>query len=170
MAKTVTSLTGTAKDAFLRRAVAKAAPDLDPKLVARLAASLEREVSRLWVKTATGDAAIEAELSRESAGRPKAAPVLRRPTASATAAPPAPVTASAEFDPYSPNVIVVLRKAGRDGVLEALRSIAEPDHLRTLAREQQLGIASELATADDIRLAIVLAAERRLANRRAAGR
>ena len=42
------------------------------------------------------------------------------------------------------------------------------DCLRQLAREQQLGISADLAEASDIRLAIVAAAERRIANRRAA--
>jgi hypothetical protein len=53
-------------------------------------------------------------------------------------------------------------------VLEELTSIDDVASLRLLAREQQLGIANDLDEAADIRLAIVAAAERRIANRRAA--
>jgi hypothetical protein len=72
------------------------------------------------------------------------------------------------FDPYSPNVIVVFRTRGRDAALAELHSIENVDCLRLLAREQQLGIASDLDDPSAIRQAIVAAAERRVANRRAA--
>lgn len=72
------------------------------------------------------------------------------------------------FDPYSPNVIVVIRTRGRDAVLAELHDIEDIECLRLLAREQQLGIAPDLDSPGDIRLAIVAAAERRIANRRAA--
>ena len=45
--------------------------------------------------------------------------------------------------------------AGRDEALAALGGIERVDHLRVLAREQQLSIESELLTAAEIRAAIV---------------
>lgn len=72
------------------------------------------------------------------------------------------------FDPYSPNVIVVFRTRGRDAALEELHSIDDIERLRLLAREQQLGISSDLVDPTSIRQAIVAAAERRITNRRAA--
>jgi hypothetical protein len=65
-------------------------------------------------------------------------------------------------------VIVVFRTLGRDAALAELHAIEDVECLRLLAREQRLGIASDLANAADIRHAIVAAAERRVANRRAA--
>jgi hypothetical protein len=86
------------------------------------------------------------------------------------AAPAAPTaTAPAEaFDPFSPNVVVVVRKAGRAAALAALGAIASVDNLRLLAREQRLTVAADVSSAADIRVAIVSAAERRIANRMAA--
>ena len=73
-----------------------------------------------------------------------------------------------DFDPFSPNVVVVVRKDGREAALTSLAAIERPEQLKRLAREQQLGIDPALADSADIRAAIVAAAERRIANRRAA--
>ena len=142
MAKRVQSLTGEAKDAFLERAAASAGGG-------DVLEALKRDVTRVWVR-------IEALAS----GVPEAA----------TDALPAEDAAAADdaFDPYTPNVIVVIRTKGREAALAALQRIAAPANLRLLAREQQLGIEAELSAADEIRQAIVAAAERRIANRRAA--
>lgn len=80
----------------------------------------------------------------------------------------APHSEAPAFDPYSPNVIVVVRTAGRERALAALSQIERVEHLRMLAREQQLSIEAGIESAADIRAAIVSAAERRIANRRAA--
>ena len=145
MAKAVNSLTAAAKDAYLRQILA-AESELSPAARERLEQRLQGEITRVWVRTSaptmTGQApeALEAETD---------------------ALPPS-------FDPFIPNVIVVLRTAGRAKLLAALGNIAAVDDLRTLAREQQLGIDPELASPEGIRAAIVAAAERRIANRRAA--
>ena len=52
--------------------------------------------------------------------------------------------------------------------LAALGAIDSVDNLRLLAREQKLSLAPGLSSATEIRAAIVLAAERRIANRKAA--
>lgn len=201
MAKSVKSLTGPEKDAFLRRALA-AESAISPATVQRLAKKLERDLTRVWVRSGALDdtkparnatskttAAVtpaqsaqtstyDAKVEGAPIGKPRLALGRTKAPADKTSRPPnstspthrqAAASKSAPFDPYSPNVIVVLRKSGREQVLEALSSISEAEQLRLLAREQQLGIAQDLVTLDEIRLAIVAAAERRIANRRAAG-
>jgi hypothetical protein len=78
------------------------------------------------------------------------------------------VAAERKFDPFTPNVIVVLRKEGRDAALAALAAIESAPDLCSLAREQRLPIDGDLSSNAAIRLAIVTAAERRIANRMAA--
>src|SRR5436189_3563629 len=84
------------------------------------------------------------------------------------AAGPPVVPAACPFDPFSPNVIVVVRKSGRDAALAALGSIDSVDQLRLLAREQRLAVPADLSSVVELRTAIVAAAERRITNRIAA--
>src|SRR6476661_7048853 len=77
------------------------------------------------------------------------------------------VPPAAPFDPFSPNVIVVVRKSGRDAALAALGTIESAEQLRLLAREQRLAVPVDLASPVELRTAIVTAAERRIANRMA---
>jgi hypothetical protein len=79
-----------------------------------------------------------------------------------------PAVASASFDPFSPNVVVILRTSGRAAALAALAAIDREEHLRLLAREQRLNVGPDLASLAELRAAIVGAAERRVANRVAA--
>lgn len=144
MAKGIKSLTGVDKDAYLER-VHAAAKDAGEPVDEPMLARLKTEVTRVWVKAGALADATEA--------------------AADTASTPSP---GDTFNPYEPNVIVVLRTAGRERLLDALRSIPTADRLRLLAREQQLGVDAEVIDAEELRLAIVTAAERRVANRRAA--
>lgn len=170
MAKSIRSLSGAAKDVYIKRVLA-AEKDIDSAARARLTARLQDEIAlvslrprrRHTSKRTSGHARSAVStleiIERETPGEPArddAQDVL-------VSAEPAP-----EFDPYSPNVIVVFRTRGREAALAELHSIEDVDSLRLLAREQQLGIASDLESAADIRHAIVAAAERRVANRRAA--
>ena len=145
MAKNVNSLTGAAKDAYLRQILAS-----EPEQAAgsrdRLGERLQSEITRVWVRSSAPAVAGTAAESID----------------------PGDDAAVEAFDPYTPNVIVVLRTGGREKAMAALGSIANAEHLKILAREQQLGIDPELALPDEIRSAIVSAAERRIANRRAA--
>ena len=145
MAKTVHSLTGAAKDAYLRQVLA-AETELTPALRERLEQRLRSEIARVWVRTSAPAIAGKAPEAQE--------PEIDVPLSG--------------FDPFTPNVIVVLRMAGREKVLAALGQIAAVENLRLLAREQQLSIDPELISPTAIRAAIVSAAERRIANRRAA--
>ena len=144
MAKTVKSLSGSQKDSYLARVVSA---ELGGRAGAAdvVAQRLVGEVTRVWVKLdalgAETMAADEVAADQQSGD---------------------------DFDPFTPNVVVVLRREGRAKALAALDGIREVEHLKRLAREQQLGIDPEIAAPEDIRLAIVTAAERRVANRRAA--
>jgi len=144
MAKGIKSLTGTDKDAYLERVHAAAREEGEP-VDEPMLARLKTEVTRVWVKAGA--------LADATESVPEAAPAA---------------TLDDAFNPYEPNVIVILRTAGRDRLLDALRAIATTDRLRLLAREQQLGVDTEVVDAEELRLAIVTAAERRVANRRAA--
>ena len=72
------------------------------------------------------------------------------------------------FDPYLFSVIVVLTKHGREGLLKRLQEIRSVEHLRAFAEAQHVPVARTLKRAEDIRKAIVAAAEQRLADRKAA--
>ncbi len=154
MAKSTRALSGAAKDAYLKRAI-KAEAEIPAPARERLTERLQGEIAVVSLRAAkVPDAAVEAVA--------EVAATIEVAEAQAAAA------ISPAFDPYQPNVIVIFRTRGRDAVLAQLGDIDDVEHLRLLAREQQLGIAPDLASANDIRHAIVAAAERRIANRRAA--
>jgi hypothetical protein len=161
MQKKTRALSGASQDAYFRR-VFKAYPNLSPDERERLVRRLRQEVAQLRLRrSARSEGAAE-----PPAPEPAAAP--ERPTASTVPATSVPVHVPTAFDPFSPNIIVVVRTAGREAALAALTAIDNPDNLRQLAREQRLTVASDATSAADLRLAIVTAAERRIANRMAA--
>jgi len=161
MARTKRFLNGAAKDAFLRQVLA-AEPGLDEATRERLALALQSSIALISLRHRSN--------SEPSVGTSDNAAATHEPDAQNAAGntPPTTATECEPFDPYSPNVIVVFRTLGRDAALAELHAIEDVECLRLLAREQRLGIASDLADAADIRHAIVAAAERRIANRRAA--
>jgi hypothetical protein len=146
MGKKTKALSGASQDAYFRR-VLKAHPSLPAEDRDRLVRRLRQDIAQLRLRT-------HAPSEAETPSPPAAAP------------PPAP--AASPFDPFSPNVIVVVRKSGRDAALVALGAIDSVDHLRLLAREQRLPVPADLSSAAELRTAIVAAAERRIANRMAA--
>lgn len=149
MAKTTTVLSGAGKAAYFEHAL-QMEPKLDTALRERLVARLSDDVRQLRVR------------SSALAGRDR--PAAKASVASQDDA-PAP---SAPFDPFSPNVVVVVRTEGRDAALAALRAIGDAGNLRLLAREQQLSVDPAVTAPAELCEAIVTAAERRIANRRAA--
>lgn len=191
MAKSTRALSGAAKDAYLRRALATER-GLDDEARVRLTLRLQEEIALVSLKQRPRNPANRSKAASPQAETPFAATRAQAPVPDGAAATEADCEGAAEvmetatsqpstvdhaspgspgpvaFDPFSPNVIVVIRTRGREAVLEELHSIDDVDCLRLLAREQQLGIAGDLVSASDIRLAIVAAAERRIANRRAA--
>lgn len=156
MAKGTRALSGAAKDAYLKRAVG-AEPGIDAEARERLTRRLQSDISLVSLRKSGSPAEEAAAPERTLATAACEIPALDGEKAVAS-----------RFDPYSPNVVVVIRTRGREAVLAELTGIDDVECLRLLAREQQLGIAPGLESASDIRLAIVAAAERRIANRRAA--
>ncbi|MDO9382447.1 MAG: hypothetical protein Q7T86_06240 [Hyphomicrobiaceae bacterium] len=161
MSKSTRSISGAAKNTFLDGIVRSALGD-DHAARARLMEELTAAVSSLRIR-------VEAERGRKATTRTVTLPAPP-PASAGTAAGYGPATdLDADFDPYTPNVIVVLRTRGRDAALAALAAITNERHLRLLAHEQQLGVPEARASLADLRQAIVAAGERRIANRLAAG-
>ena len=121
--------------------------ELDDKAAERLVEALSKAVNymRVW--------AIPVETQASEPAKSKAAP---------DAKPEAP------FDPYAFSAMVVLTKTGREGLVRKLAEIKGADNLRKFAEAQHLGIDRKLTRIDDLRKAILQAAEQRLADRRAA--
>ena len=93
-------------------------------------------------------------------------PAAERPTPLAQTA--ARHTEAKAFNPYLFSAIVVLAKSGREGLLKRLQEIKSTENLRTFAEAQHVAIGPKLKRPEDIRKAIVAAAEQRLADRKAA--
>jgi hypothetical protein len=72
------------------------------------------------------------------------------------------------FNPFAFSATVLFARTGRDGLMKRLAEIKSADNLRALAEAQHLGIDTGLSKLDDLRRAIVKAAEQRLADRKAA--
>ena len=143
MAKKTKALSGASQDAYFRR-VLKANPHLPAEDRERLVGRLRQDIAQLRLRTQ----------ARTNCAAPLPAVCL-----------PTPAAGTSAFDPFSPNVIVVIRKSGRDA---ALLGIDSADQLRLLAREQRLAVPANVSSAQELRAAIVAAAERRIANRMAA--
>jgi hypothetical protein len=151
------SLSGASQDAYFTR-VLKAAPDLTAASKDQILCRLRDEIAqvRLRVK-APDDLPASARVPLGTAAQPVEA-----------ISQPASTNAGQSFDPYSPNVVVVVRKFGREAAVQALGAIENIDNLRCLAREQRLNVDTSVVSAAEMRIAIVKAAERRIANRVAA--
>jgi hypothetical protein len=157
MKKETKALSGASQDAYFRR-VLKAHPNLSAAGRDQIVRQLREEVAQLRLRVnARGDIAASPSPPSTPAAQPAAA---------------IPQTAAADatlpFDPYSPNVVVVVRKSGREAALAALAAIDSTENLRLLARQQRLNFDTDVSSAAEIRTAIVMAAERRIANRVAA--
>lgn len=161
MHKSRRALSGGAKDMYLARAIAEQ-PGLDAATALSLARRLTEDIALVALKRPVRLSEPRSEPETEhQPGAVAMMAVVDSELAETSAA-------AVEFDPYSPNVIVVFRTHGREALLEALSAIDDTANLRLLAREQQLSLAVDLDDAAAIRAAIIEAAERRIANRRAA--
>lgn len=179
MRKKTKALSGASQDAYFRR-VLKASPNLSAGERDQIVGKLRQDVAQLRVRLEprqdSEDPVVASPALAAAAG-----PAISQPPPPAAAKPPAlpadppalvaePLAAVAPepFDPFSPNIVVVVRKSGRAAALAALDAIDDPDNLRLLAREQRLSVALDVASTVELRAAIVTAAERRIANRMAA--
>jgi|SRR5262245_4551795 len=152
-------LSGAAQDAYFRR-VLKAQGSLSEEAREQLVRSLKRDIAQLRLRREPlPEAVLPASPSASETHHPQV------PTPNAQAPIPGP---AASFDPYSPNIVVLLRTQGRAAALAALAGVDSEHELRLLAREQRLSVAPDLSSPQELRAAIVNAAERRIANRVAA--
>jgi hypothetical protein len=153
------ALSGAAQDAYFRRAL-KTQCNLNAEQREQLVRSLKRDIAQLRLRLEP--------LPPGALPLPPPAAAATMHTREATSARAQPAVASASFDPFSPNVVVILRTSGRAAALAALAAIDREEHLRLLAREQRLNVGPDVASLAELRAAIVGAAERRVANRVAA--
>jgi hypothetical protein len=145
-------LSGIALARFLGRLLGEEEA-LDASARGRLLARLEGEIASLRLRRLAVD-----EMSEP----------IGQAVATATATEPG--SAAGTFDPFDPNVVVMVRTRGPAEARAALARIGRLDRLRRIAEEQRLSIDPEIADPATACAAIVEAAERRIANRRAAAR
>jgi hypothetical protein len=150
----ITALSGAAQDAYFRR-VLKGEADLSAEAREQLVRRLKRDIAQVRLRS---------EPRSETLPVP---PPAAKPAPAGSDPEGVPVTAQS-FDPFSPNVVVLVRTIGRGGALAALAAIDNLDQLRLLAHEQRLSVEPDLSSLPQLRAAIVAAAERRIANRLAA--
>jgi|EndMetStandDraft_3_1072993.scaffolds.fasta_scaffold02023_1 hypothetical protein len=169
MTKRTRALSGASQDAYFRR-LFRSHSSLTPDERDKIVQLLRREIAQLRLRRQQREG--DAEVSKEAAPA-KPAQIVETPPASPADVQPAPTAprtrpVATPFDPFSINVVVLLRTGGRERLLGALESIDSADNLRLLAREQRLSVGADLTSPPELRAAIVQAAERRVANRIAA--
>lgn len=106
-----------------------------------------------------------------------AAPSVSQPIET-TAQIPAPQSLAAQeaqaagFDPYGVPLVPTFQRGGADALTDRLNSVQTVDHLRRMARAQQIALPAEIrrgeVAPEKVRAAIVRAVEKRIADRRAA--
>jgi hypothetical protein len=157
MKKETKALSGASQNAYFRR-VLKAYQNLSAAERDRIVGQLREEVAQLRLRVkAHGDVAAPPD--------PPSTPAVQ---SAAAITQPAAASAGLPFDPYSPNVVAVVRKLGGEAALAALAAIDSTENLRRLAREQRLNVDASVSSAEEMRIAIIMAAKRRIANRAAA--
>lgn len=196
MKDTTVKLSGHSKDQFLDRFFA-AEPDLDAQVRQRLINRCKAAFSSVRVRKATLSGLRQtAGKQRAKFQRAKIQPAdklpgatLPRPaappepqltlTATAAATPsPAPVdraepqSPETAFDAYAIGLVPVFQREGRDGLLAKLAAVENIDHLRQMAKAQQIVLPPPLrlgeATAEAIRDGIADSVAKRIADRKAA--
>jgi hypothetical protein len=164
-------LSGAQKDRFFQRFLA-AEPDIAAPVAARLAARCSATFSSVRVRRAmaplrpVAGAVAAAAAPAPSSPAPGKAPAEAKPPAE-----PAPAAAAA-FDPYVFGLVPVYQREGRDGLMAKLATVLHVDHLRQMAKAQQIALPQELRAGDvaidDLRAAIAVAVAKRIADRAAA--
>ena len=165
MAKSSKVLSGPSLGRFLRRFYSSQ-PHLDKETADHLArvtrqafASVQlRRVS--WAKLRNKASAVDAKEASGPAKSPETEPAKEN------------TAESKKFDPYSFGLVPIYQREGREGLIEKLSTVTQADHLRKMARAQQIVLPAPLRTGDiepgELREAITVAVEKRIANRRAA--
>jgi hypothetical protein len=158
-------LSGHAKDRFLERFFAEDT-GLSPDDVVRLAERSKATFTTLRVrKLAAYPARQPRQLSATTPDAGSGAP----PGAVET---PAVATTAGKFDAYAFGLVPTFQREGRDGLLSKLGSVENLDHLRQMAKAQQIVLPQELRAGthpiEAVRGAIADAVAKRIADRRAA--
>jgi hypothetical protein len=169
MKATTRKISGPAMERLFRRVIADSG--VDGAVAYRLARQLALIVSSARVRRMP-----LRDLSRTRTEPASRAPAFESSGATALdAAVPTPQATSgpaARFDPYVFGLVPVFQREGRDGLLRRLSDIEQSDHLRAMAKAQQIALEPALrvaeASAADVRIGIVQAVEKRVADRRAA--
>ena len=165
-------LSGHAKDRFIERFFAEEA-GLDDALRRRLVLRSKGAFTSLRVRKAL--------LSRKIAIVPSAPEDARKVPAVSTpmqAPTPVPVAVASEpaadvaFDAYAIGLVPVFQREGAEGLIAKLAGVSRVDHLRAMAKAQQIVLPQELrsgdATAEAVRAGIAEAVGKRIKDRRAA--
>ena len=125
MTKRTRALSGASQDAYFRRLL-RSHSSLTPEERDKIVQLLRREIAQLRLRRQQRDEGAEA--AKEATPAKPAPVVAMSPTTSADVE-PAPATprtepVAAQFDPFSINVVVLLRTGGRERLLGALCAIA----------------------------------------------
>lgn len=183
MKENTVKLSGHSKDRFLERFFAEES-GLEPEVRQRLTTRARSAFTSLRVRKAVLAAQRSPGVVRTpqppspvaprmpQASTPPPAPDAAATTAPAPiAAPPSP-PASADSDPFAVKLVPVFQREGREGLLVQLAAISDVEHLRRIAKAQQIVLPQTLrsgdAAPDTVREAIADAVARRIADRRAA--
>lgn len=116
-------------------------------------------------EAASGEAVAATEAPEEMA---TVVPMAPPPTAAAM---PVDATAGAAFDPFVFGLVPIFKRHGADALIVRLAEIASADHLRAMAKAQQIVLPRELRAGPidlvTLRTAILDAVEKRVADRKA---
>jgi hypothetical protein len=162
MVRNTKPLSGGGKDKFLRGLV-DAVADVPPGVRLALSAELTQAISEVRVRRQAYDRVRD---QPDSPGAPAKVASTRAVPPKAEALPPAATPPA--FDPFAFSVVAVLTKKGKAALLVELDKVLAVEDLRRIADAQHLALDPELSFASHIRAAIVIGAERRIAERKAA--
>lgn len=194
MRRTTRKVSGPALGRYLKRFFA-AEPGLPVEAAEHLAMRARATFSSIRVRGSAlaipGERAAAAQslaaLSRPAAGGAPSAQRIEGATSPAaddaaarlrvdeTPAPAAaPKVGEASFDAFAIGLVPTFQREGRDGLIAKLAAVTSVDHLRKMARAQQIVLPEALrqgdAAADDLRSAIADSVGKRIADRKAAAR
>lgn len=165
-------LTERSSKIFTSVRVRKNADDLLAEKTAGLAgATASPEAPSAPESKSVAQANLEPVASSPSPRKTKkgAPPAKQVPPAEAPAPAPAPEPAAA--DPFAFGLVPVYKREGPEGLSAKLATIGSAEHLRAMAKAQQIVLARDLRTGDiditALRTAILEAVEKRVADRRA---
>lgn len=168
MTRATKSLSGGGKDKFFKAVIA-AEQGVDAQAAARLGEALINAVAEVRVRREAWET-----YSKPAPGEKGRKGAKARAAAQAAAAKPAaPASAEAQaapkaFDPFAFSAVAVLTRKGKDALAAELAKIGSADNLKAIATAQHLAIDPAIDEVEPLRAALVVATERRIAERRAA--